>query len=312
MTQYKNVVQSQTASFLEGYKGTKHKNFQISSEDKYVSAETPFVTGAMPAILPMQISTISSDPTKRVLFTLLINPEMWNHGKTNSYQTTYTRDGWAVQLWGPNQDTISSTGRTAALMTPTEGLDKLNQDISLGYLNLLSFVSAYRGNGYEFEDFLGVTNLTRVVKLVHGVRIHYDKDTYMGHFNNFTIDEDDEHPFLYNYNFEFIVSTLSDNEPEVRGHYKNVSEYGDLIAGTAADPDALILSADPYTKPTTGTMVAPRPEDRTTDRLWARVTGLPFSSAFSLGYTDGSVQRNISLRGLLLTKTWDPTRKKFK
>jgi len=230
----RSLLQTQTATFLEGYKDTKHKNFRINSEPGYVAAKDPFVSGAAPAILPMKVSTISSDPKKRVEFILLINPEYWNHSKTNSYQTTYTRNGWAVQLWGANQDTISSTGKTAAMMSPGAGLDNFNRNISLSYLNLLSFISAYRSNGYEFEDFINTDALTRVVKIVHGVRISYYNDTYMGHFNNFTVDEDDEHPYLFNYNFEFIISTLSDNEPEVRGHYKNVSEYADLISAKRA------------------------------------------------------------------------------
>jgi len=54
---------------------------------------------------------------------------------------------------------------------------------------------------------------------VHGVEVAYDNQIFTGHFNNFTLDEAADRPFLFDYNFEFVCSTLDDDFNEVRGHF---------------------------------------------------------------------------------------------
>lgn len=326
----KNTIRNQTGDFLNRIQN-KSLAFRLQSQDKfYTSAvdisgsttlinENKSLTGVIPALLPMKIATVrvsqvnGKETLERIEFTLLVNPETWNHGRTFSSQMSYTRSGWVVQLWGPNQDTISSTGKTAAFMTPAIGLDNFTSEMSFSYLNFLSLVSAYRNNGYYLEDFLSVDEITRVIKTVQGVQLMYDNDSYMGHFNSFTVDEVEETPYLLNYNFEFVISTLTDTETEIRGHYKQIPQsMTDLETGTAKDINTLVLTNDVYVKGASRKTAVPRPtDDRTTIRLWETITGLPWSEAFNLRLTDGSVNGNLLLRGQLLSKKWDPNQKKF-
>jgi hypothetical protein len=310
---------TETNNFLENYRNN-YNAFRINPKDNYASQDT-IVTGAVPAILPMRISTIGTSINqdgktvdKRISFTLLINPDTWNQSKTNTSPVVYTRKGWMVQMWGPNQDTISSTGKTAVMMTSPTGLDYLTREMSFSYLNFLSLLSAYRNNGYRFEDPLETNALTRVIKTIYGVEISFDNQTFMGHFNNFTIDENAETPFVFVYNIEFIISTLAPTE-QVRGHYKQLPDYdSDLITGTEADPFSLTLVSDPYIKKT-HTIAGPKPVvDKATEKLWGTRTGLTFDQAINRGLTDGSIQGNVVLRTLLMSDNiiWDPNAKIFK
>lgn len=321
----KSFLREQTGYFLDKA-SNKATAYRLSAQDSYfsgaeniyatetqtkvVSNSTPELTGARPAILPMHITTIGQDGKTAITFTMLINPETWNEGKGNSFQSSYTRSGWIPQLWGPNQDTVSSTGTTAAFMTPN-GLDNYLSEMSFGYLNLLALITAYRSNGYEFEDFTALNNITRVISKVRGVQICYDNQILMGHFNNFTLDENETTPFLQKYNFEFIVSALSGTETEIRGHYEPLPPF--KIAGTPSIDDTIHLVADPTIKPPQAKIVLPKPEEDTlTRRMWAQVTGLPWSEAFNLRQTDGTVQGNLILRGKLMSGKWDSNTKTFK
>lgn len=177
------------------------------------------VTGALSAILPMQIA-IADENNNRLQFTMLVNPSNMNHGKTSAVYANYTRKGYVTQLWGPNQDLITSTGKSAAFMVEGSGLTNIARRRSFGYVNFLALFTSYRNNGYQLLDPSAIkAPLTRVINTVHGVEIFYDNQIFMGHFNNFTLDESAETPFLFNYNFEFVISSLSSISDEVRGHF---------------------------------------------------------------------------------------------
>jgi len=339
----KSSMKQQTADFLRNYQNN-YSFYRIDGKENYESKRTG-VTTAYPPILPMRISTVGKEKTyttsktisnmtpamdengnlaylmeqiqeshyidQKISFTLLINPETWNVSKTQSHNESYTRKGWVVQLWGPNQDTISSTGRTAAMMNAPVGLDNFNAEMSMGYHNFLSLMLVYRNNGYKFEDALAVNELTRVVKMVYGVEIEYDNQILMGHFNNFTLDEDAEHPYVFNYNFEFIISTLSPSS-EVRGHYQPLPQNPKMIEGTEADPYSLTLVSDSYVKKATN-IARPKPvKDTITEKIWGTRTGLTFDVALQMNLTDGSVEGNINLRRLLTTAAWDSATKVFR
>ena len=307
-----------TGNFLQHTQSSS--SFHLTPSDQYYTGATILgdstssaLTGAMEPIIPMRIATIgkngfANDP---IDFTLLMNPESWNHAKTNSYQTAYTRSGWVVQLWGPNQDTISSNGRTAAMMNAGVGLDSFVRQTTFSYLNFLSLISAYKTNGYEFLDRLAPSTTSRVINRVFGVHIMFDNQDFMGHFTNFTLDEDDEHPYIFNYNFEFVISSLTAEETEIRGHYKRlpISKSDPTVND---ESDQLVLASDVYIKEPTESLIAPRPiDDRTTQRLWEIKTGLPWSDALQFNFTDGSIQGNLNLRNELYSKAWNPIQHKF-
>ena len=332
----KELIRKQVGEFLGNipknnpiFRPDGQKQFYTTAVDIGVDVEAITehlsLTGAGPAILPMQISTIgyNNDNTiKRNTFTMLINPETWNHSKNNSTQAIYARNGWVITPWGPNQDTISSTGRTAAFMLPAFGMSNIGSEMSFGYLNFLALLSTYKNNGYEYADFTAgdlepnslptTRSFTRVINKIRGVQISYDNNIYMGHFNNFTLDEDESFPFLYNYNFEFIISTLDGAETEVRGHYQKLPESEiDLQKGTERDPRVSKMVNDPVVKPLSNPSPLNAMDDSVVRRLWEQKTGLSWNDPARIKYSNGSFDQNINLRKLLLSKTWNKDTKSF-
>ena len=326
----KELIRKQVGDFL-GYISKNNPSFKIDGQkDFYTSPdekkenlrnislngnEDLALTGAASAILPMQISTVGFDDegfVKRNTFTMLINPESWNHSKNNSTQTIYTRNGWVLQPWGSNQDTITSTGRTAAFMVPSFGMSNIGSEMSFGYLNFLSLLSAYKNNGYEYADWTEIHNVTRVISKIHGIQLSYDNNIFMGHFNNFTLDEDETFPFLYNYNFEFIISTLDGAESEVRGHYQQLPPTPiNLDLGTERDPRVSKMVNDPVIKPLSNSTPLNTYDDSVVIRLWEQKTGLKWNDPARRKYSDGSYSGNLNLRKLLLSKSWDNNSKTF-
>jgi hypothetical protein len=224
--------------FLAGIQTSDYSQlYGLSGSDLLVEAGAPIteslpapdpnLTGALSAALPMTLSTCDSNGN-RIQITLLINPSSMNHNKTSSVYANYTRSGFVTQLWGPNQDLITSNGTTAAFMVEGTGLTTISRRRSFAYKNFLAFLYAYRNNGYNLVDPTALkASLTRVIGVIHGVELSYDNQIFLGHFNNFTIDEVAEKPFLFDYNFEFVVSSLSNDYNEIRGHFSKIPTYGE-------------------------------------------------------------------------------------
>lgn len=191
---------------------------RVVLEDTSSLEDPGYSTAALP-YLPMTI-TVPDQLGNELSFTLLINPENMNHGKSNAAYYSYTRKGYVTQLWGPNQDLITATGKSAAFYIGNEGLTNKEQRSSLGFHNFISMVAAYRNNGYQILDIVELqSRYIRVINIVPGIKLYYDGQEYLGHFNNFTIDDVAETPFIFNYNFEFVVSSLSPDYSEIRGHF---------------------------------------------------------------------------------------------
>lgn len=259
------------------------------------------LTGVKGPSFPLTIALTGSQG-QRMEIVMLLNPETMNHGKTNATYSSYTRKGYVNQLWGPNQDILTAQGRSAAFMVPGIGLSTFLRTRSFAFVNLMALVSAYKHNGYQILDPTQTNALfTRVISRVTGVEIHYDNQIFMGHFSNFTLDEDDTHPYLFNYNFEFIISTLDGSGTEVRGHYISIPGREQaprpikLTEGVAekekeASPSPESASIEP-SKPKSGEL---------TYLVWQNATGLPWSQAELRGYTNGTKKDNLQLKARVL------------
>ena len=181
------------------------------------------ITGAKPAVLPFTIAIPDRDGSV-VEFIMLVNPDTINHSKTSSVSQAYTRDGYVPQVWGQNLDTLSSTGSTAVFMSD-DGLTVRDRKSTFAYLNFGALLTAYKNNGYRLLDQTKIGELqkiTRVIQMIRGIEIFYDGAIHMGHFNNFTMDDNAENPYRFTYNFEFIVSSLSGDYSQIRGHFKSL------------------------------------------------------------------------------------------
>jgi len=182
-------------------------------------SELANVSMVLGAILPMTFTTWNQTTNASMSFQMLVNPENVNWGKTNSIQLQYTRKGFITQLWGPNQEMISAVGRTASFMVKGEGLTSFSKRRSFGFHNFMALMAAYKNNGYELIDPLKLGQSTRVINRVSSILLTYDGNSVLGHFNNFTMDQDADHPYSMNYNFEFVVSNSSGVYQEIRGHF---------------------------------------------------------------------------------------------
>ena len=207
------------ASALQAPPSSSVQPIESNTPDYIPYSELANVSMTLGAILPITFTTWDQTKQQSMSFQMLVNPENVNWGKTNSIQMQYSRKGFITQLWGPNQEMISAVGRTAAFMVKGEGLTSFSKRRSLGFKNLLALMAAYKNNGYELLDPLKMGQSTRVINRVRSVLLSYDGNSLLGHFNNFTLDQDAEHPYSMNYNFEFVVSNSSGVYQEIRGHF---------------------------------------------------------------------------------------------
>ena len=190
----------------------------LTTEDP--TTGTPGVTTAKDPILPMYIS-IPGPNGERLSFTMLVNPSHVNHGKTFETIPQFTNVGYVIQHWGPNQDTLTADGRTAAFMVDDEGLTYRYRSSSYAFLNFMALFNSYKNNGYRIgPDGFGKDPQ---IDLIQGVEIAYDGDLFTGHFSNFTLDEDAASPYSFHYNFEFIISSVNGaigtGFDDISGHY---------------------------------------------------------------------------------------------
>lgn len=278
-----------------------------------IKKEHPELTGVIEPALPMTISVPDFDG-HRLRVTLLINPNNMNQGRTNTVTTAYTRKGWITQAWGPNQGAINANGRTVAFMADGVGMTTFFRRQSFGYLNFMALMNAYKNNGYRMLDPTKprLKDDTRVPYIIYGVEITYDNQIFTGHFANFTLDENAEHPFLFDYNFEFIISTNSDDFNEIRGHFNKLKPEKDYRTNFSRynKPGDIESERTGYTSTTTSqiktlgpetplTKMKPRPDEELI-RLWKEKTGFEFDVAIEIGATDNSVRNNLSLKADLL------------
>lgn len=227
----RSQIRRETENFLESVSTSNYSQLQrislsqilrdveaFNTADNYSKDEG--ISGARNAILPMTIAIGGPQRGQRIQFTMLINPYTMNQSKTASVFNSLTRKGYVSQIWGSNSDLISATGTSAAFMVSGEGLTTEGRRRSFAYANTMALLYAYRNNGYELVDPTVLEkSFTNVIHVVSGVEITYDSHSYMGHFNNFTLDENAEKPYLFDYNFEFVISSLSDDYNEVKGHF---------------------------------------------------------------------------------------------
>lgn len=300
-------VRNETDLFLNNSPGSRAytpKAVHDAPPSEYIQSDEHSLTGAARPILPLRMA-IGKKNGERLEFTMLISPNNLNHGKTNATSSAYTRLGWINQLWGPNQDVLTATGRTAVFMAPKAGVTTFYRKQSFGFLNFMAMVNTYKSNGYQImdptqaRDVVEVAN-SRVINVVNGVEISYDNDIFTGHFNTFTLDEAVESPFTFSYNFEFIISSLNRDFREVRGHFSPIPERE-----TLSEPESSVLLDDVFgsggrPKPANPVRQSRTRNEQSVYRLWEIQTGLPWSEAINGGYTDGSPKQNLQLRGKLL------------
>jgi len=131
---------------------------------------------------------------------LYINPTDLTRTFGRRVQEQMAGHGHIEEHWGEEQDKLSCNGKIGATYTNKTGLTRYFRRNSASYQQLMHLFTIYRNNGYLFE----VTDTNRI-SLVGAVQITYDTETWIGHFDTFSMSENADNPYTMEYSFEFTV-----------------------------------------------------------------------------------------------------------
>jgi len=110
-------------------------------------------------------------------------------------------------------DVLACSG-TSAMFYGSNGLTVDARRDTLGFRNLRSLIEIYRNNGRNYftrpDSFSQVNGGSSLIKSVGRVIVAYDDIVYRGSFDSFKLDETEEKPFNFAFNFQFTVSRTID------------------------------------------------------------------------------------------------------
>lgn len=157
---------------------------------------------------------------------LYINPTDISRVFQKRYDSQLAGDRTVIEHWGEEQDRLTASGRIGAAYTDATGLTRYFRRHSASYQQLMNLFLLYRNNGYVFE----VSDPYRI-GLVGRVQITYDTETWIGHFDTFSMTENADNPFTMEYEFEFTVREYYNDmslgtDPLVPSGTANVSVVG--------------------------------------------------------------------------------------
>lgn len=131
---------------------------------------------------------------------LYINPQDLTRTWGRRVQSQFSGHGHVTEHWGEEQDKLSCTGKIGATYTNKTGLTRYFRRNSASYQQLMHLYTIYRNNGYLYE----VLDTSRI-SLVGAVQLTYDTETWIGHFDSFTMNENADNPYTLEYSFEFTA-----------------------------------------------------------------------------------------------------------
>jgi len=150
-------------------------------------------------------------PAEAGIFSFLVNPATMSVTRTTVDAQSLTREGWQFGVWGEDMVQISLSGQTAGQYF-SAGLTDAYQPFSESYRNLTQLVMVYENNGYWFEgEELGEGPLSTPDFTRRRIKMHQDVELVVGNFfwsgmfDNLTVSQDAEKPFLANFTITFIA-----------------------------------------------------------------------------------------------------------
>jgi len=172
------------------------------------------ITGVKKPLKQMVVELEINNPPPPLI--LLINPETLDlkfAHKVTEQRVRWTdrkQSGYILHTHHDELDMMSASGKTAMFYTD-KGLTSYNRKDSLAWENIQKFIAIYRNNGMNFNSTPGRRG-SSVIDSVGRVLITYDGSIYKGSFESLTINETDEKPFNFDFNFEYkITHTLGQN-----------------------------------------------------------------------------------------------------
>lgn len=151
----------------------------------------------------------TNEPMYPVVLALHANPETVEERMSKSKTVAMTRGGFIEWTWPDELDSITCQASTGAFIAPDAGLtaggDKLSSDsTSFGRKGTIAWerqqdlLELFHNNGMVYNAFGEPVLRGRVMMI-------YDRGLFIGHFNTFSVDEDDSHAFSFQLNWEFTI-----------------------------------------------------------------------------------------------------------
>jgi len=137
---------------------------------------------------------------------LYVNPTNLTRTYQKKVQDQQTGTTRTVEFWGDEQDKLSASGRIGATYTKTTGLTRYYRRHAASYQQLMQLYIYYRNNGCLYES----VNPAQI-GIVGRVRITFDTEQWIGHFDSFSMSEAADNPYTMEYSFDFTVREYINN-----------------------------------------------------------------------------------------------------
>lgn len=150
------------------------------------------------------------DPNKSAYFKFLINPSQVSVNKQTMDVQSLTKGGWQIGVQGEDFTTLTVQGKTPGRYF-FNGLTDYYAEYSMSYRNLADLELLVENNGCWFEGEqvnegpLAASSLRRRIKMHQDIELTAGEFVWTGMFENLTISEDAETPFLANFSFSFVA-----------------------------------------------------------------------------------------------------------
>lgn len=187
----------------------------VSAGQFFTQQKSGFVSTLADAYTAADIALQVARLTQVPPLVLLVNPKELSitYNKTQSYQTR-TRKGYVFEAFGEEQPTMSISGTTAGFVAggnapgAVSGYQWAARRDSAAWQNFVSLYHMYRNNGYIFDT----VNRTEAHLFIGSIAIDYDQFTYEGHIESFSFSFDSAMPLRVEFQMEFHVSRMFDND----------------------------------------------------------------------------------------------------
>lgn len=141
-----------------------------------------------------------------VRLVLHCNPSSLRVNRQRQVERIQTLGGFVEQHWGDSVISLSAEGSTGAFVRAYTGLSNVTSFDAAGgsrretiaYDKFLDLLALFHSNGAIYDA-------SGNVALQGCVKITFDEGVYLGWFNQFTVTENAERPFVFNVSFDFTV-----------------------------------------------------------------------------------------------------------
>lgn len=199
----------------------------VASGKFFNGQNSGFVSTLADAFTAADIALQLSNMLAMEPLTLLVNPtEMTvTHARIQTYQQR-GRNGYIFEAWGADRPTISFSGSTAGFVagapdpangyagqvdlttTTASGYQSAARLDSAAWQNFMALYQFYRNNGYIYDTIGG----SEAHLFIGSVALDYDQFTYVGNIDSFEFTFDAQSPHRVDFNMEFHVSKMYDND----------------------------------------------------------------------------------------------------